>query len=45
MRNIKLVRDMSTRALIRCRQNAFRYFHSYPVEFLYDNVKQIAIKW
>lgn len=27
----------STNTLIRCHQNAFRYFHGYPEEILYDN--------
>ena len=31
---------MSTNALIRCHQNAFRYFGGCPEEILYDNMKQ-----
>jgi len=40
MRYIKFVTDMSTNTLIRCHQNAFRYFGGYPEEILYDNMKQ-----
>ena len=32
---------MSTNTLIRCHQNAFRYFGGYPEEILYDNMKQV----
>ena len=35
---------MSTNILIRCHQNAFRYFGGYPEEILYDNMKQVVIK-
>ena len=35
---------MSTNTLIRCHQNAFRYFGGYPEEILYDNMKQVVIK-
>lgn len=44
MRYIEFVTDMSTNTLIRCHQNAFRYFHGYPEEILYDNMKQVVIK-
>ena len=44
MRYIEFVTDMSTNTLIRCRQNAFRYFGGYPEEILYDNMKQVVIK-
>ena len=44
MRYIEFVTDMSTSTLIRCHQNAFRYFHGYPEEILYDNMKQVVIK-
>lgn len=44
MRYIEFVTDMSTNTLIRCHQNAFRYFHGYPDEILYDNMKQVAVK-
>ena len=40
MRYIEFVTDMSTNTLIRCHQNAFRYFDGYPEEILYDNMKQ-----
>ena len=30
--------------LIRCHQNAFRYFGGYPEESLYDNMKQVVAK-
>ena len=30
--------------LIRCHQNAFRYFDGYPEGILYDNMKQVVIK-
>ena len=30
MRYIEFVTDMSTNTLIRCHQNAFRYFYGYP---------------
>ena len=35
MRYIEFVTDMSTNTLIRCHQNAFRYFGGYPEEMLY----------
>jgi len=44
MRYIELVTDMSTSTLIRCHQNAFRYFGGYPEEILYDNMKQVVVK-
>ena len=44
MRYIEFVTDMSTNTLIRCHQNAFRYFCGYPEEILYDNMKQVVIK-
>ena len=44
MRYIEFVTDMSTNTLIRCHQNAFRYFGGYPEELLYDNMKQVVIK-
>jgi len=44
MRYIEFVTDMSTNTLICCHQNAFRYFHGYPEEILYDNMKQVVIK-
>ncbi len=44
MRYIEFVTDMSTGTLIRCHQNAFRYFGGYPEEILYDNMKQVVIK-
>ena len=44
MRYIEFVTDMSTNTLIRCHTNAFRYFHGYPEEILYDNMKQVVIK-
>ena len=44
MRYIKFVTDMSTNTLIRCHQNASRYFDGYPEEILYDNMKQVVIK-
>jgi len=44
MRYIEFVTDMSTNTLIRCHQNAFRYFNGYPEEILYDNMKQVVIK-
>lgn len=37
MRYIEFVTDMSTNTLIRCYQNAFRYFGGYTEEILYDN--------
>ncbi len=44
MRYIEFVTDMSTNTLIRCHQNAFRYFGGCPEEILYDNMKQVVIK-
>jgi transposase len=44
MRYIEFVTDMSTNTLIRCHQNAFRYFNGYPEEILYDNMKQVVVK-
>ena len=44
MRYIEFVTDMSTNTLIRCHQNAFRYFGGYPEEMLYNNMKQTVIK-
>ena len=36
MRYIEFVTDMSANTLIRCHQNAFRYFGGYPEEILYE---------
>jgi nucleoside-triphosphatase THEP1 len=44
MRYIEFATDMSTSTLIRCHQNAFRYFGGYPEEILYDNMRQVVIK-
>ena len=44
MRYIEFVTDMTTDTLIRCHQNAFRYFCGYPNEILYDNMRQVVIK-
>jgi transposase len=44
MRYIEFVTDMSTNTLIRCHQDAFRYFGGYPDEILYDNMKQVVVK-
>ncbi|KOA18579.1 integrase core domain protein [Clostridium homopropionicum DSM 5847] len=44
MRYIEFVLDMSTETLIKCHNNAFRYFNGYPDEILYDNMKQVVIK-
>ena len=44
MQYIEFVTDMSTNMLIRCHQDAFRYFGGYPEEILYDNMKQVVIK-
>ena len=44
IRYLELLTDMSTNALIRCHQNAFRLFGGYPEEILYDNMKQKVIK-
>jgi len=44
MRYIEFVTDMTTDTLIRCHQNAFRYFSGYPNEILYDNMRQVVIK-
>jgi transposase len=44
MRYIEFVTDMTTNTMIRCHQNAFRYFGGYPEEMLYDNMKQVVIK-
>jgi transposase len=44
MRFIEFVTDMTTNTLIRCHQDAFRYFGGYPDEILYDNMKQVVIK-
>ena len=44
MRYIEFVTEMSTNTMIRCHQNAFRYFGGYPEEILYDNMKQVVIK-
>ena len=44
MRYIEFVTDMTTGTLIRCHQNAFRYFGGYPGEILYDNMKQVVVK-
>ena len=41
---IEFVTDMSTNTLIRCHQNAFRYFGGYPKGILYDNMKQVVVK-
>lgn len=44
MRHIKFVAGMSTNTLIHCHQDTFRYFHGYPEEILYDNMKQVVVK-
>lgn len=44
MRYIEFVTEMSTTTLLRCHNNAFRYFNGYPNEILYDNMKQVVIK-
>ena len=44
MRYIEFVTDMTTGTLLKCHQNAFRYFGGYPEEILYDNMKQVVIK-
>jgi transposase len=44
MRYIEFVTEMSTNTMIRCHQNAFRYFGGYPEEMLYDNMKQVVVK-
>lgn len=44
MRYIEFVTDMSTETLLRCHNNAFRYFKGYPDEILYDNMKQVVVK-
>ena len=44
MRYIEFATDMSKNTLIRCHQNAFRYFVGCPEEILYDNMKQVVIK-
>ena len=44
MRYIEFVTDMTTNTLIRCHQDAFRYFGGYPQEILYDNMKQVVVK-
>lgn len=43
-RYIEFVTDMSTKTLLRCHNNAFRYFGGYPDELLYDNMKQVVQK-
>lgn len=43
-RYIEFVTDMSTKTLLRCHNNAFRYLGGYPDEILYDNMKQVVIK-
>jgi len=43
-RYIEFVTDMTTTTLIRCHQNAFRYYGGYPEEILYDNMKQVVVK-
>ncbi|MCT8975323.1 IS21 family transposase, partial [Clostridium sp. CX1] len=43
-RYIEFVTDMTTTTLVRCHNNAFRYFRGYPDEILYDNMKQVVIK-
>lgn len=44
MRYIEFVTEMSTEILIRCHNNAFRYFNGYPEHILYDNMKQVVVK-
>ena len=44
MRYIEFVTDMSTNTLIRCHQNAFRYFEGHQEEILGHNIKQVVIK-
>ena len=43
-RYIEFVTDMTTKTLLRCHNNAFRYLGGYPDEILYDNMKQVVIK-
>lgn len=43
-RYIEFVTDMTTQTLLRCHNNAFRYFDGYPDEILYDNMRQVVQK-
>lgn len=40
---IEFTSSMKLPALLRCHQNAFAFFHGWPLEILYDNMKQVRL--
>jgi len=44
MRYIEFVTNMTTKTLLSCHNNAFRYYGGYTDEMLYDNMKQVVQK-
>lgn len=44
MRYIEFVTNMTTKTLLSCHNNAFRYYGGYTDEILYDNMKQVVQK-
>ncbi|MCG8485650.1 MAG: IS21 family transposase [Clostridia bacterium] len=44
MSYIEFCEDMKTETFIKCHLNAFQYFHGFPDELVYDNMKQVVIK-
>lgn len=40
---IEFTTSMKLPALLRCHQNAFDFFHGWPLEILYDNMKQVRL--
>lgn len=40
---IEFTSSMKLPALVRCHQNAFDFFHGWPLEILYDNMKQVRL--
>jgi len=40
---IEFTSSMKLPVLLRCHQNAFDFFHGWPLEILYDNMKQVRL--
>lgn len=40
---IEFTSSMKLPALLRCHQNAFDFFNGWPIEILYDNMKQVRL--
>ncbi len=42
MKYVEFTTDMKTETLIRCIENAFKYFGGFPEEILFDNMPQVV---